>query len=106
MSEMRKILLSPGYGAGWVSWAENIESKRLMIDWPPLVSAVEAGEKVSNDHPAVKSLHKLMKQRGLDVPYGGGLCDLLVVEVCGRVRIEEYDGSESYEDEGYFDEWL
>lgn len=41
-----------------------------------------------------------------DLPYLGGLRDLMVVEVSGRVRIHEYDGSESVEEEDEFTDWL
>ena len=40
---MRKILYSPAYGSGWVSWhgGSDIE-KRFMLEYPPFVKAIES----------------------------------------------------------------
>jgi len=41
-----------------------------------------------------------------EVPYLGGLKDLRVATVSGRVRINEYDGSESIEEEHDYKGWM
>ncbi len=102
----RKILYSPGFGAGWTTWASG-ETARLMLDWPPLIEAVERKEKITEDHPAVLSLILACAKAGGERPYLGGLRDIAVATGEGQVRIDEYDGSESVvwrsESEG---EWL
>lgn len=40
---MRKILYSPGYGAGWTSWEGNLELKKFMLEYAPLVEYLENG---------------------------------------------------------------
>ncbi len=94
----RKILVSPGFGAGWTTWAYDENATRIMLEWEPIVKALEAGEgPLSESHPAVVSmLEKIAEVGGKDV-YLGGLRDLEVHEVTGRVRILEYDGFESVE---------
>lgn len=39
----RKILYSPGFGAGWVSWHHGSDDeRRFMLSHPALVAACEA----------------------------------------------------------------
>jgi hypothetical protein len=119
--KIRKILYSPGFGAGWTTWESNPEIKKFMLEYEPLIDALERGEDVSEGigngiRPLDKSkLHPAMRQFVEDVaakfganqvPYLGGARDLVVLEVSGRVRIEEYDGSESVESEGAYSDWL
>lgn len=91
-----------------------------MLDFPPLVEAIEKGENIcegikdyasstnehSPKHPAMKAFFEACKNLGKDVPYLGGARDLKVATVHGRVRIEEYDGNESVEEEGEFTDWM
>ncbi len=103
----RKILISEGYGAGWVSWhSGSIEDKRKMLTWQPIIDALEAGEKITEDHPAVTSLWESL---GKDEDfYAGGAHQLVIHEVPdgALVRVSEYDGYESFEITGEFEEWL
>ncbi len=93
---MAKILYSPGYGAGWTSWNERkLWSK--MFTWQPLIEAVERGEKIQDDHPAVLSLvEEIEREFGEDTYVCTlGSDQLQVAEVFKAFYIEEYDGSES-----------
>lgn len=104
---MRKILISPTFGAGWTTWASDEISKKIMLNWVPIVKALEAGDgPLGIDHPAVVSMLLKIQKKGGTKPYLGGLEDLEVCRVNGRVRIFEYDGSETVEAEGDFEEWL
>jgi hypothetical protein len=122
---MRKILYSPGYGAGWVSWGgDTAEQKRFMLEYAPFVEALEGGAAL---RPVVRYSEEDTKYNGqtdpvirrfiddwrekfgdAPLPYFGGLRDLEVkiVDDGDVVRINEYDGSESVEVRGAFDGWL
>lgn len=92
---MAKIIVSPGYGAGWSTWDYEAgrEGRKLMLTWPPLIAAIEAGEKVDEDHPAFRSLVEALGHK----PYSGGLQKAVIKEVPEGVpfTIQAYDGSES-----------
>lgn len=83
-----KVLISPGYGAGWSTWNDS----RMAID-KDLIELFERG--CTEDEMASLCVKK---GYGNDVfpPYMGGFFDLKVTEVpqgC-LFRINEYDGSE------------
>jgi hypothetical protein len=40
---MRKILYSPGYGAGWTSWESDYELRKFMLVYQPIIDYVEKG---------------------------------------------------------------
>jgi hypothetical protein len=40
---MRKVLYSPGFGAGWSSWNSG-EKAKFMLEYQPLIDAIERGE--------------------------------------------------------------
>src|SRR6185312_5154986 len=109
---MTKILYSPGFGAGWSTWAhsDKPEFVKFMLTYPPLIEAVENGEKLMPDehrwntadtasahyHPAVRQgLAEAKEKFGEDYVYCGGADQLAVAEVSGPFRVDEYDGSES-----------
>ncbi len=93
---MSKILFSPGFGAGWITWNDE-RFWKTMLTWEPLIEAVEKGERVNKDHPAVQSLVRKIKQDFGEEVYVCvlGADQLCVFEVSGPFRVEEYDGSES-----------
>ena len=116
----RKILYSPGFGAGWISWARDDEIEKFMSDFEPIIVFLEGGgsfegypttlewdDCYDDDDNPIKSpdtsiLHPILKEfadqcwiRFKDIPYLGGARDLQVANVTGLFRIEEYDGSES-----------
>lgn len=107
MSEMGKVLISPGFGAGWTSWASGSkEFKTFMLTYQPIIDALESGQRISEVHPAVLQFLDDAKSKFNETPYVGGADDLEVVEASGPVRINEYDGSESLEEVGDYQEWL
>jgi hypothetical protein len=117
---MRKILYSPGFGAGWSTWNSG-EVAKFMLEYKPIIEALERGEKIFDNrhtdyntkvttgeaHPALLQLEKdCLEKFGEDYVCVLGADDLRVLEVEGRVRIGEYDGSESVEEEGSFSGWM
>jgi len=82
------ILVSPGFGAGWSTWADSSIEEAVLFD-SRLVDAVLA--KVSTDQ-----FVDLCESLGYD-NYKGGADDLEVIwlDQGTRFTVEEYDGSES-----------
>ena len=118
---MRKILYSPGYGAGWVSWYYGTdEQKRFMLEYAPFVAFVESGGVFPDDHSIDKAKLKAYPEvqqfladwtarfPDADKPYLGGLSGLTVERVPdgARVRIDEHDGNESIVVENSEEGWL
>jgi hypothetical protein len=101
MSKSRKILISPGHGAGWSTWADPRSVQLLCMTYPPLVDLVENHpEEVANlssDHPIIQGLldeaHRLEPNSHIHI--GGNVCQLVVFEVNGPFYVDDYDGSES-----------
>jgi hypothetical protein len=103
-----KILISPGFGAGWSSWCyDNHEATVFMLTYEPLIETIERGEdigyvddfggdKFRPGTPMARFVDDY-KERFGDTPYLGGARDLAVREVDQPFRIHEYDGSESVE---------
>lgn len=83
------VLYSPGFGAGWSTWAHYGEGKDLLFD-PMIVDCVE-----KND---LAKLATYMEMRYPNV-YTGGMEDLQIqwIPVGTLFKINEYDGSESIE---------
>jgi hypothetical protein len=105
--DTRKILYSPGFGAGFVSWASGSkELKQWMLTYKPFIDALEQGKEITSEME--DAFQAEAKERfGEDSIYMGGVRDLTVATVTGRVQITEYDGSESYVEEGSDSEtWL
>lgn len=89
----RPILISPGFGAGWSTWAREPDVATASLTYQPLIDAVLRGEEITEDHPAFVSF---IESLGPDAYfYAGGLRDLTVVYVEGDFDVNEYDGSES-----------
>ena len=84
------VLISPGYGAGWSTWA-NAGNEQRMLYSPEMVAAVERGDGLKELEALAASL--------FPGDYFGGLRGLCVewVPVGQAFRIREYDGSESLE---------
>lgn len=94
-----KVLISPGYGAGWSTW----NNPKLATD-PRIIKAFEDG---ITEEEMQELCIKLRITDGYGTVYMGGFADLKVVEVpkgC-LFQIHEYDGYESVE---IFDEagWM
>ena len=81
-----KVLISPGYGAGWSTW-NNLE---MAVD-ERLIEAFENG--ISKE-----GMKQLCEELGYE-SYMGGFEQLKVVEVSkgNLFQIREYDGSEYIE---------
>ena len=112
---MTKILYSPGYGAGWTTWNSGPVARK-MLTYQPIIDFIEGGGKFDRAKPSAtdQDLHPLLQQLAKECldEFGEayvcmlGASDLRVVDVSGRVRIEEYDGSESYvtsDTDGWFE---
>jgi hypothetical protein len=87
------VLVSPGFGAGWSSWAYNGEedNRDFMLFDPTLVTMVERGDSEEAIEAYVTAIYPQT--------YCGG-ADYLTIQwlpVGTAFRIHEYDGSESVE---------
>lgn len=120
---MRKILYSPGFGAGWTSWFHGSkEAKKFMLEYKPFIEFLENGGKFIGDKeallgesydqiPVVRKFieefqHKFPEE---EAPFFSGLEDLAICKVPDNclVSIHEYDGSESVRTkESIEDQWL
>ncbi len=87
------VLVSPGFGAGWSTWAFRGEEdyRDFMLFDPTLVGMVERGESAEAIESYVTAIHPHT--------YCGGAVDLTIfwLPVGTAFRIHEYDGSESVE---------
>lgn len=85
------VLYSPGFGAGWSTWAED-KLKETALFHPKFVAWVEGGK--------VGDIENIAKEVcGEEYFYLGG-ADQLTIEwlpVGTAFRIDEYDGSERVE---------
>lgn len=85
------VLYSPGYGAGWSTWA-GAEYQETALFHPKFVQAARDG---------VFDIGEVMEELfgDEDAFYTGGWRDITIrwVPVGTRFRIHEYDGSESIE---------
>lgn len=111
---MTKVLVSPGHGAGWSTWAPDAHMKAIAT-YQPIIKFIEDGGdprdlnvpydfKKSEDeqpprHPLVK---QMMYELGLLDFYTGGAGRLEVHVVDGPFYIDEYDGYETLKTESPF----
>ena len=81
------VLYSPGFGAGWSTWAYDDQKEALCMD-ARIVGPFLAGDKADAVAAAVAMFPGL---------YTGGADDLRVmwIEKGKAFEVEEYDGSES-----------
>ena len=94
--EFTKVLISPGFGAGWSTW--NYEIPELLFD-PVIVSMVEDG----TSFETIEAYCNAKYPTG----YFGGVADLEVrlVKTGTEFIVHEYDGSESIQVKDEF-KWL
>jgi hypothetical protein len=92
---MVKFLFSPGFGAGWSSWEDNPE---FLIFDKGLIELVEKHIELEPTGSNEEAIEAYLKSKGFDYVYLGGLDQLCVCEIPigTEIKIEEYDGSESY----------
>lgn len=83
------VLVSPGYGAGFVTWCDGVSPTD-----PRIVALVLAGHR---DDLASADPDEVREWLGAEHVYLGGAADLTVqyVALGARFRIDEYDGCES-----------
>lgn len=95
--EKRKILYSPGYGAGWLSWNDGLsrKAKRFILEDRWLVEKIESGQR--NDKTLREFIRRFNDMFPGEYLYTGGFEDLVVceVEADALVRVEDHDGNES-----------
>lgn len=88
------VLYSPGFGAGWSSWAGHYSPDIIFDPW--IVDIV-----ISDRYNKEDKIERIIAHCGIKYPdlYLGGLDDLTVewVPEGTSFRINEYDGSESIE---------
>lgn len=91
-----KVLISPGYGAGWSTW----EDPMMAFD-ERLIRAFECG--ISEEDMETLCVECGYTNAYGDAPYMGGFSDLEVREIPSGTlfQIREYDGSEYIK---YFEE--
>lgn len=89
------VLYSPGFGAGWSTWADQDYRDDLTFD-PWIVDVL-----LNTDYSRKEKLERITAHCAVKYPgqYLGGLADLQVEMVPQGTlfRITEYDGSESVE---------
>ncbi len=90
-----KILISPGYGAGWSTW-QGDDMARFCLTYAPIIEAIEAGTFTDRTDPLIAKMVGDAKGQGIDSSsfYPGGADGLRVKEVDGAFRVSEYDGAE------------
>jgi hypothetical protein len=96
------VCYSPGYGAGWSSWADD-ELKEALMFHHAIVNMILEGKQDLIDE---QWLFDNLGEEYEDV-YTGGVKDLIIewVPQGSLVRINEYDGFESveiYNTDNYF----
>lgn len=91
------VLYSPGYGAGWSTWASDDIREQILFD-PGLVDLVE------NEKWEEAQAYAALKYPDF---YPGGLDDLHIawIPVGTQFRVNEYDGKESIEQRDSVD-WI
>lgn len=114
---MRKVLISPGFGAGWSSW-DSGELAEYILEYQPIIEFLEAGNKfVRNERPyhkdnfetpwldydepgqsVLKKLCDECQEKFDSMPYLGGAATLKVEYAYGKIRVHDYDGNESLEE--------
>lgn len=87
------VLVSPGFGAGWSTWAHGEEMRKWCLFAPEVVAWVEAGKQGGE-----KALEAIAKAKfGDDHLYCGGGKDLYIewLNQGTAFEVREYDGNES-----------
>lgn len=86
------VLVSPGYGAGWSTW--NTQEEEWLLFDEALVEMAERGATGTE-------VETFLAEQGVQHVYTGGWCDIEVQWVPQGTRfiVEEYDGSESLQQE-------
>jgi len=112
----RKVLISYGFGAGWSSWNSG-ETAKFMLTYKPIIDFIEAGNKFTREdagdidgngmHPLLKQLQDDCLEKFNDTYVCVlGARGLALETVYGLIKVDEYDGYESYisrdDDDGWY----
>ena len=102
-----KILISPGYGAGWSTWNSG-DVAEYMRTYKPIIKAIESRKfSMSESHTLVAKLQKECKEKfGETYVCVLGATGLIVENVTPPFKITEYDGSESITSPGDSEDWV
>lgn len=101
-SNMKPVLYSPGYGAGWTTWNSYRDSTGSLVNDPILVELVQLKNKYDSGTKEFNDAVDRIVKRGEEIcpdGYFGGADDLVVewLPEGTLYKINEYDGSESIE---------
>ncbi len=101
------VLYSPGFGAGWSSWCydERPELKTALLFHPSFVELVEAGKRDQFTDEFVRATLGIGPEDYVCV-LGADQLKIYWANAGCRVRIEEYDGSESVVEDSLDTSWV
>jgi len=91
-----KILISPGYGAGYSTWSSGSQKFiKFLLTYKPFIDCLESGNKITKE--MIKTLKKDVDKL---FPESSHVCDLgidhlIVKEVNGPFVVDDYDGFEA-----------
>ena len=88
----RKILVSPGYGAGWSTWNDDDLSDDFLFD-EKLIEAIERGD--DKTEAVLEFVERMKKKHGDKYFCVLGASQLEVETVSGPFKVNDYDGFES-----------
>ncbi|HET7047887.1 MAG TPA: hypothetical protein VFI54_06405 [Solirubrobacteraceae bacterium] len=93
-TNIRKVLVSPWFGAGWSSWASGgRDLEEFYLFDPGLIESIEQHGHVTDE--AMADFERRELERFGSTQYKGGAGGLVIEEVAEPFRIQEYDGSET-----------
>lgn len=89
---MKKILYSPGYGAGWSTWNDDKIAK-FMCEYQPIIDALEANKPI--DSLVIKLQDEIKEKFNINYVCVAGADQLKIYKVFGSYKVRVFDGSES-----------
>lgn len=97
------VMVSHGYGAGWSTWAGNIDialDSRIIEKYLELKKDEQKCHEINhavNDNSSTLEFKEFLKELGYGDVYLGGLIDCTIefVPENSLIRIDEYDGAET-----------
>ena len=99
-----KILISPGFGAGWSTWNSGHVAEYMRTYWP-IIDSIESGGGITSE--LIEQLEKECEERfGEKYVCTLGANNLIVKEAIPPFQIHEYDGFESIVYPGEDETWI
>lgn len=89
----KKLLYSPGYGAGWSTWASH-DIGKFMVSYGPIITFLDEGGTFTREdadeplHPVLAQFVADCEARFGESPYLGGADDLAVLTVDDDVAVK------------------